>query len=105
MSDIVERLRKSVTKGHQPTDEDAIEAANEIERLRTALGKQYPPRPWGEDMSDILRNHGDAVAMVHELQAEIEKVWRPRDKEKGAKIERLRARIKQLEAENRGDTC
>lgn len=33
MTDIVERLRLSVTKGHEPTDEDAIEAANEIERL------------------------------------------------------------------------
>jgi hypothetical protein len=32
--DLVERLRLSVTKGHEPTDEDAIEAAAEIERLR-----------------------------------------------------------------------
>lgn len=37
MTDIVERLRLSVTKGHEPTDEDAIEAADEIERLREAL--------------------------------------------------------------------
>ena len=37
MSDIVERLRRSVTKGHEPTDEDAMEAAVEIERLRAAL--------------------------------------------------------------------
>ncbi len=33
MSDIVERLRRSVTKGHEPTDEDAIEAADLIARL------------------------------------------------------------------------
>lgn len=37
MSDIVERLRLSVTKGHEPTDENAIEAAAEIERLRNIL--------------------------------------------------------------------
>jgi len=37
VSDIVERLRRSVTKGHEPTDEDAMEAAVEIERLRAAL--------------------------------------------------------------------
>jgi hypothetical protein len=35
--DIVERLRLSVTKGHEPTDEDAVAAATEIERLRAAL--------------------------------------------------------------------
>jgi hypothetical protein len=39
MTDIVERLRLSVTKGHEPTDEDAIEAAAEIERLRNMLNK------------------------------------------------------------------
>lgn len=36
MTDIVERLRLSVTKGHEPTDEDAIEAAD-VERLRNTL--------------------------------------------------------------------
>jgi hypothetical protein len=35
--DILDRLRRSVTKGHEPTDEDAIDAAAEIERLRAAL--------------------------------------------------------------------
>jgi hypothetical protein len=39
MTDIVERLRLSVTKGHEPTDEDAIEAADEIERLRAQNAK------------------------------------------------------------------
>lgn len=34
MTDIVERLHQSVTKGHEPTDDLAIEAADEIERLR-----------------------------------------------------------------------
>ena len=34
MTDLVERLRLSVTKGHEPTDDLAIEAADEIERLR-----------------------------------------------------------------------
>jgi hypothetical protein len=34
MTDLVARLRKSVTRGHEPTDADAIEAADEIERLR-----------------------------------------------------------------------
>jgi hypothetical protein len=37
MTDIVERLRHSVTKGQEPTDDLAIEAADEIERLRAAL--------------------------------------------------------------------
>jgi hypothetical protein len=37
MSDIVERLRTSITKGHEPTDELAIEAAAEIERLQVLL--------------------------------------------------------------------
>lgn len=32
--DILDRLRRSVTKGFEPTDEDAIDAAAEIERLR-----------------------------------------------------------------------
>ena len=32
--DILDRLRRSVTKGFEPTDEDAIDAATEIERLR-----------------------------------------------------------------------
>lgn len=32
--DIVERLRLSVTRGHEPTDDDAIDAADEIEQLR-----------------------------------------------------------------------
>src|SRR5260370_39928201 len=32
--DIVKRLWLSVTKGHEPTDEGAIEAAAEIEQLR-----------------------------------------------------------------------
>jgi hypothetical protein len=39
MTDIVERLRASVTKGHEPTDEDAIEAADEIERLRATVNR------------------------------------------------------------------
>ena len=34
MTTLVERLRQSVTKGHEPTDDLAIEAADEIERLR-----------------------------------------------------------------------
>lgn len=34
MSDIVEQLRMSVTRGHHPTDDLATEAAVEIERLR-----------------------------------------------------------------------
>ena len=37
MADIVERLRLSVTKGHEPTDEDAIAAAAEIEWLREQI--------------------------------------------------------------------
>jgi chromosome segregation ATPase len=37
MKDIVERLRASVTKGSEPTDADAIDAADEIERLRGDL--------------------------------------------------------------------
>ncbi len=37
MSDLVERLRESVTKGHEPTDELVVEAADEIERLRALL--------------------------------------------------------------------
>jgi hypothetical protein len=37
MGDLVGRLRASVTKGREPTDEDAIEAANEIDRLREKL--------------------------------------------------------------------
>jgi len=37
MTDIVERLRQSVTRGREPTDELAIEAADEIERLRAVL--------------------------------------------------------------------
>jgi hypothetical protein len=37
MGDLVGRLRASVTKGREPTDEDAIEAANEIERLKEKL--------------------------------------------------------------------
>jgi len=40
MTDIVERLRLSVTKGHEPTDEDAVEAADEIERLEAAINTQ-----------------------------------------------------------------
>lgn len=35
--DILDRLRRSVTKGHEPADEDAIDAAAEIERLRAEL--------------------------------------------------------------------
>jgi len=34
---IVERLRFSVTKGQEPTDALALEAADEIERLQAAL--------------------------------------------------------------------
>jgi len=34
MTDIVERLRLSVTKGHEPSDQDAIDAITEIERLQ-----------------------------------------------------------------------
>lgn len=86
MSDIVERLRLSVTKGHEPTDEDAIEARVEIETLRKAADadgfhrvlaardaeierqraalqriaaiKQIAPRPWSElnDGPIIARN-------------------------------------------------
>jgi hypothetical protein len=37
MTDLVARLRKSVTRGHEPTDADAIEAADEIDRLRIAV--------------------------------------------------------------------
>jgi hypothetical protein len=35
--EIVKRLRQSVTRGYEPTDDLAIEAADEIERLRVAL--------------------------------------------------------------------
>lgn len=37
MTDIVERLRHSVTKGREPSDQDAIDAVTEIEQLRAAL--------------------------------------------------------------------
>lgn len=40
MSDIVERLRLRVTKGHEPTDEDAIDALAEIEQLRAEIDQQ-----------------------------------------------------------------
>jgi len=35
--DLVERLRLSGTNSHKPRDEDVIAAADEIERLRSAL--------------------------------------------------------------------
>jgi chromosome segregation ATPase len=61
MTDIVERLRASVTKGHEPTDEDAIEAADEIERLRAALAEEIA----------VARETDDALAKA---DAEIERL-------------------------------
>jgi hypothetical protein len=54
MTDIVERLRLSVTKGHEPTDDDALKAADEIERLREAL----------EQALDDMRDEGLSVCQA-----------------------------------------
>ena len=56
MTDIVERLRLSVTKGHEPTDELAIEAADEIERLRAALDTCRELREY--DQKELARYRG-----------------------------------------------
>jgi hypothetical protein len=69
MTDLVERLRKSVTRGHEPTDADAIEAADEIERLETQI-------------SQHIRNAEEDTAEMVLLHAEIERLhkehsWQP----------------------------
>ena len=63
MTDLLERLRRSVTRGHEPTDEDAIEAADEIERLRAQLH-------YANGTCDLAMKHRDvAEAEVERLRS------------------------------------
>lgn len=54
-----ERLRLSVTKGHEPTDEDAIGALAEIEQLQELLrgtgANRYWEGRWREEAADNAR--------------------------------------------------
>lgn len=91
MSDIVERLRLSVTKGHEPTDEDAIGALAEIERLQELLrgtgANRYWEGRWRDDQAEI-----------EQLRTELEKgmfVMMNRAKAAEADNARLRAAIEQ----------
>jgi len=62
--DIVERLEISVTKGHEPTDADAIDAAAEIERLRAEVKNMH------EMIGEIDRQHAaDPLAENERLRA------------------------------------
>lgn len=59
--DIVERLRLSITKGHEPTDEDAIAAAAEIERLRSVIADLLS-QDYAEECQECGIGHSKAWA-------------------------------------------
>jgi hypothetical protein len=65
--DILDRLRLSVTRGHEPTDEDAIDAAAEIERLRDGLRRI---KDQDYDMDYSPEGYADAVLTGDEPQKE-----------------------------------
>ncbi len=66
--DIVERLRQSVTKGHEPTDDLAIEAADEIERLRDKLVANGDLMTIGKNEIERLRTEIERLEYCEGLQ-------------------------------------
>jgi hypothetical protein len=101
MTDIVERLRLSVTRGHEPTDEDAIEAADEIERLLAQHNADGRALEFSENDRERLREATperfyEIEAWNDNLRAEIErsdKAWREMIDGRDAEIGRLREEV------------
>ena len=75
MTDILERLRLSVTKGHEPTDEDAIEAADEIARLTAERETVHAMADENERLRAAVHEASHASVETQDLmQVEIERL-------------------------------
>ncbi len=70
--DLLERLRRSVTEGWHPTDDDALDAADEIERLRAEIEKLRGHK------EEADRHIATIARLRHDLAAERERcqeIW------------------------------